>query len=76
MVYFKQSGHCTRCGDPFGGNRATAFMVREEVAWTVLADGLALTQREIVPVTLCTALTLPAGLRMTKWRRRTCDARF
>jgi hypothetical protein len=34
MGYFiKQSGHCTRCGDPFGGNRWTAFMVGEERSW-------------------------------------------
>jgi hypothetical protein len=52
MVYFKQSGHCTRCCDPFAGNRSTAFMVSETVAWTVIYpdDPVALTQREIVPV--------------------------
>jgi hypothetical protein len=31
--YVKQAGHCTRCGDPFGGNRTTAFMVRERIIW-------------------------------------------
>jgi hypothetical protein len=53
MVYFKQAGRCTRCKEPFGGNRVTAFMVSETIAWTVLGGGgyqMALTQREIVPV--------------------------
>jgi hypothetical protein len=31
-MYFKKSGYCTRCGEPFGGN-ATAYMVRELVVW-------------------------------------------
>jgi hypothetical protein len=49
-VYFKRAGQCTRCEEPFGGNRATAFMVRERVAWRVLGDRLALCQNERAPV--------------------------
>jgi hypothetical protein len=47
-IYIKNAGHCTRCGDRFGDN-ATAYMVREKVAWTVRGD-IAFTQREIVAV--------------------------
>jgi hypothetical protein len=48
--FIKSAGHCTRCGEPFGGN-ATAYMVREKIAWKfLLNDDLALTQLEIVPV--------------------------
>src|SRR5208337_1353707 len=53
-AYHKQAGHCTRCGDPFGGSRATAFMVWEYVVWQVLGDSIALCQDETVPV--CEAL--------------------
>jgi hypothetical protein len=51
----KNAGHCTRCGDPFGGN-ATAYMVREKVAWSFRGDDgndnptFAMTQRETVAV--------------------------
>jgi hypothetical protein len=31
-IYVKQAGHCTRCAEPFGGNRTTAYMVDETVA--------------------------------------------
>ena len=58
MAYFEQSGHCTRCGEPFGGNRATAFMVREDLAWAVYEDRLALTQRKVVAV--CEACATPS----------------
>src|SRR6516165_9586712 len=46
--YFKQAGHCTRCREPFGHN-ATAYMVREKVAWRVLSY-VAFTQWETAPV--------------------------
>ena len=36
--YFKNAGHCTRCGEPFGGN-ATAYMVRERIIWRWHGDG-------------------------------------
>ena len=57
--YFRRAGHCTRCEQIFGGNRTTAYMVRETVAWRVhLAEGFALTQREIAPV--CDACLTPS----------------
>jgi hypothetical protein len=37
-AYYKQAGRCTRCWEPFRGNRATAFMVRERVVWQVLGN--------------------------------------
>ena len=58
MVFFKRAGHCTRCKQPFGGNRATAYMVRETVAWCVYVGGLALTQEEMCPV--CDACVTPS----------------
>jgi hypothetical protein len=48
--YIKLAGHCTRYGEPFGHN-ATAYMVRETVAWSFVGDyALALTQPETVAV--------------------------
>jgi hypothetical protein len=55
--YFRHAGCCTRCEEPFGGNRATAYMVRETIAWDVLGEWAALTQRETVPV--CAACVTP-----------------
>jgi hypothetical protein len=54
--YWVQAGHCTRCEEPFSGNRATAFMVAEYVCWQVLGDW-ALCQHETVPV--CDACVTP-----------------
>ena len=88
-VYFKHSGHCTRCDEPFGGN-ATAYMVREHVAWRVYEDRLAFTSPQTVSV--CDACiteqelanaTLDAtcpgcGQRMKlneHWRKATCSNR-
>ena len=47
--YFKRAGHSTRCEDPSGGNRATAFIANEYVAWKVLSE-VALCKRETVLV--------------------------
>jgi hypothetical protein len=63
--FVKNAGHCTRCGDPFGGN-ATAYMVREKVAWSFLGNDdngnptSALTQTETVAV--CDACVTAAEL--------------
>jgi hypothetical protein len=48
MTYFKNAGHCTRCGEPFITD-TSVYMVREEVAWAVYGD-TAFTQQETVPV--------------------------
>jgi hypothetical protein len=88
-VYFKNAGHCTRCDEPFGGN-ATAYMVREDVAWTVLDGYTALTQQETVPVcdacvtaqelakATIDATCVGCGQRMRlniHWRKATCSNR-
>jgi hypothetical protein len=41
--FFSNAGHCTRCGEPFGGN-ATAYMVRERVICEIYYDTVAVTQ--------------------------------
>jgi hypothetical protein len=88
--YFKLAGHCTRCGDPFGGNHATAFMVREYVVWQVLGGIAALCQYETAPVceacvtvkeqanatvaTTCKGCGLP--MLAPEWRiKQTCSTR-
>jgi hypothetical protein len=71
-VYFKHSGHCTRCDEPFGGN-ATAYMVREHVAWTVLSDRIALTHPQTVPV--CDACVTARELANANQRRHLCRLR-
>jgi hypothetical protein len=51
-VHYKQAGCCTRCGEPFTGTRATAYIVAETVAWSRAWEhaGFAAPRREIVPV--------------------------
>jgi len=62
--YFKQAGHCTRCREPFGHN-ATAYMVREKVAWRVLSY-VAFTQWETAPVCdACVCVSEHAVVRRT-----------
>lgn len=49
VAYIKNAGHCTRCGEPFGGN-ATAYMVTEYVVWSFLNEESGLCQHETVAV--------------------------
>ena len=84
--YFRQPGHCTRCKVALD---ADAYIVREEVCWSILGDW-AMTQKEWVPV--CEPCAGPAavdnanrshvcggcGLRMRApgvWGGRVCSAR-
>jgi hypothetical protein len=51
-VHYKQAGCCTRCGEPFTGAQATAYIVAETVASSRAWEhaGFAAPRREIVPV--------------------------
>ena len=89
MAYRKRSGACTRCEQPFGGNRFLAFMVGDEILWTIRGD-LALIGWEVVAV--CEACVTAkeratatrsvdckgCGITMLsrlRWRGMTCSTR-
>jgi hypothetical protein len=67
----KRAGHCTRCEEPFGGNRAMAYMVREYVVWNTQYAIGALCQWEIAPV--CAACVKPAEEAAADLVERACE---
>ena len=73
-IYIKRVDHCTRCVEPFGGNRAAAYMVTEKVAYEIFNLGderfAATSDRQTAPV--CAACVTPAE-EADSTRERGCE---
>src|SRR5215475_12692041 len=73
-IHVRRAGRCTRCGEPFGGNRAIAFMAREKVAAEIFPsrDGRFLATHAWENAPVCAACVTPAEEAASD-HERACD---